>query len=96
MTKINGKDFTGYLSVDEVRMKMQMSSGFLKFQKWLVIYNLLVDPRPLAEIAMHTGLSESSVYRIISEYDRNGPDSIETIKEMGPQLWFEQTGTFAM
>ncbi len=72
-----------HLSADEVRMKMQMSSGFLKFQKWLVIYNLLVDPRPLAEIAMHTGLSESSVYRIISEYNNGGPDSIEPIGQDG-------------
>jgi DNA-binding MarR family transcriptional regulator len=73
-----------------------MSSGFLKLQKWLVIYNLLVDPRPLAEIARHTGLSESSVYRIISEYNNNGPDSIESIREMSSQAWFEQTGTFSM
>lgn len=94
--KINGKDVEDYLSVDDVRMKMQMSSGFLKFQKWLVIYNLLVDPRPLAEIARHTGLSESSVYRIISEYRTNGPDSIESIRKMGTQAWFEQAGTFAM
>jgi transposase len=61
-----------------------------------VIYNLLVDPRPLAEIAMHTGLSESSVYRIISEYNNSGPDSIESFKRMGPPAWFEQTGTFSM
>ncbi len=94
--KINGRDVAGYLSVDDVKMKMQMSSGFLKFQKWLVIYNLLVDPRPLSEIAMHTGLSESSVYRIISEYNKSGPDSIESIRKVGPQAWFEQAGTFAM
>ena len=81
--KINGADVAGYLSVDEVRMKMQMSSGFLRFQKWLVIYNLLVDPRPLAEIARHTGLSESSVYRIIAEYNNGGPESIESIGKMG-------------
>ena len=94
--EIKAANIADHLSVDEVRMKMQMSSGFLKFQKWLVIYNLLVDPRPLAEIATHTGLSESSVYRIISEYYKNGPDSIESISKMGPQVWFEQAGTFAM
>ncbi len=86
----------GHLSVDEIRMKMQMSAGFLKFQKWLVIYNLLVDPRPVAEIAKHTGLSESSVYRIISEYNDAGPDSIESMRKMGRQTWFEQAGTFSM
>ncbi len=91
---INGADITGHLSADEIRMKMRMSSGFLKLQKWLVIYNLLVDPRPLAEIARHTGLSESSVYRIIAEYNNGGPESIESIGQMGRHAWFEQAGTF--
>ena len=89
---INGEDVASYLSADEVRMKMRMSSGFLRFQKWLVIYNLLVDPRPLEEIARHTGLSESSVYRIIGEYNNGGPEAIETIGKTG-HAWFEQAGT---
>ncbi len=93
---INGADVAGYLSVDEIRMKMRMSSGFLKLQKWLVIYNLLVDPRPLEEIARHTGLSESSVYRIIAEYNNGGPESIEPVGKMSPQKWFEQAGNFSM
>ncbi|HYA42832.1 MAG TPA: helix-turn-helix domain-containing protein [Syntrophobacteraceae bacterium] len=93
---MDGADVAGYLSADEVRMKMRMSSGFLRFQKWLVIYNLLVDPRPIAEIARHTGLTESSVYRIIAEYNSAGPESIESIGKMGPQSWFEQTGTFSV
>lgn len=87
MSGINVQD---HLSVDEIKMKMQMSAGFLKFQKWLVIYNVLVDPRPISEIAMHTGLSESSVYRIIAEYNNNGPDSIDAMRKMGRQAWFEQ------
>ncbi len=87
MSGINVQD---HLSVDEIKMKMQMSAGFLKFQKWLVIYNVLVDPRPISEIAMHTGLSESSVYRIIAEYNNNGPDSIDAMRKMGQQAWFEQ------
>jgi hypothetical protein len=90
---INGEDLASYLSADEVRMKMRMSSGFLRFQKWLVIYNLLVDPRPLEEIARHTGLSESSVYRIIAEYNNGGPESIDSIGKMGRHAWFEQAGT---
>jgi len=90
---INGEDVASYLSADEVRMKMRMSSGFLRFQKWLVIYNLLVDPRPLEEIARHTGLSESSVYSIIAEYNNGGPESIESIGKMGRHAWFEQAGT---
>ena len=94
--RIDGSDVAGYLSADEVRMKMRMSSGFLRFQKWLVIYNLLVDPRPLSEIARHTGLSESSVYRIVAEYNDGGPDAIESIGTMSPNPWFEQAGTLSM
>ncbi len=94
--KLKEANIAGHLSADEVRMKMQMSSGFFKFQKWLVIYNLLIDPRPLAEIARHTGLSESSVYRIISEYNNGGPDSIEAISRMGQHAWFEQPGAYSM
>ncbi len=82
----------GHLSVGEIKMKMQMSGGFFKFQKWMVIYNLMIDPRPIAEIAKHTGLSESSVYRIISEYNSSGPDSIDSVR-MGPQHWFDRVGT---
>ncbi len=70
-----------------------MSGGFFKFQKWMVIYNLMIDPRPIAEIARHTGLSESSVYRIIAEYNNSGPDSIDSMKKMGSQHWFERVNT---
>lgn len=84
-----------HLSLDEIKMKMQMSAGFLKFQKWMVIYNVIVDPRPIAEIAKHTGLSEASVYRIIAEYNNEGPDSIETIRKMDPHAWFEHARSFS-
>ncbi len=94
--KIKGADIADHLSADEIRMKMRMCTGFLKFQKWLVIYNLLVDPRPLAEIARHTGLSESSVYRIVSEYNSGGPDSIDALSKMGRQGWFEQPRAYSI
>ena len=88
--KAKGSEVTGYLSVDEIETKMRMSSGFLKFQKWLVIYNLLVDPRPLTGIARHTGLSESSVCTGYSRSMTNrGPESIETFGEMRRQTRFE-------
>ncbi len=93
MSRVN---VASHLSVDEIRMKMQMSAGFLKFQKWLVIYNLMVDPRPISEIAKHTGLSESSVYRIISEYNNNGPDSIEALKRMSANAWFEHARSYSV
>ncbi len=93
---MSGTRVAGHLSVDEIKMKMKMSAGFLKFQKWLVIYNVMVDPRPIAEIAMHTGLSESSVYRIIAEYNNEGPDTIEALRGMGSPSWYEQARSFSI
>jgi hypothetical protein len=66
-----------HLSTQEVRRKMQMRGGFFQMQKWLVIYNLLIDPRPLSEIAMHTGLSEGTVRRVMDEYNSLGPEAID-------------------
>ncbi|MCE5243042.1 MAG: helix-turn-helix domain-containing protein [Syntrophobacteraceae bacterium] len=66
-----------YLSADDVKERMQMTAGFIRLQKWLVIYNAIIDPRPVSEIARHTGLSESTVLRIISEYNSSGPESFE-------------------
>ncbi len=86
-----------HLSLDEIKMKMQMTGGFLKMQKWLVIYNAIIDPRPVSEIAKHTGLSEASVYRIISEYNKLGPESLDTSNKVLGQMWFEhQTRTVSM
>ena len=65
-----------HLSLDEIRIKMQTRPGFLTMQKLLVIYNLIVHPRPLSEIALHTGLSESTVYRIVAEYNRLGAEAV--------------------
>lgn len=79
-----------HLSVDEVKMKMMMTAGFLKMQKWLVIYNAIIDPRPISEIARHTGLSEGSVLRIIAEYNDGGPESIELSSRMETGMWFRQ------
>lgn len=66
-----------HLSLSEIREKMQTRPGYLTMQKWLVIYNLIVHPRPLSQIAMHTGLTESTVYRIVSDYNRLGPAAFD-------------------
>lgn len=55
-----------------------MTGGFFRAQKWLVIYNATVDPRPVSEIAKHTALSEGTVHRIIAEYNSLGPDPGKT------------------
>jgi hypothetical protein len=67
-----------HLSLDEIMIRMKTRPGFLTMQKWLVIYNFIVHPRPLSQVAMHMGLSESTVYRTILEYNRHGPEAFET------------------
>jgi hypothetical protein len=85
-----------HLSAEDVRMKMQMTGGFLRFQKWLVIYNAIVDPRPVSEIAMHTGLSEASVSRIIAEYNKNGPEALDLSGHTCGAAWFDQARPHSM
>jgi transposase len=66
-----------HLSKEEVQAKIKTTVGFWRVQKWLVIWNALVDPRPAGEIALHTGLAEQSVHNLISRYNRLGPEAVE-------------------
>ena len=68
---------TPHLSADQVMQKIKGTVGFWRVQKWLVIYNLLVDPRPLVEIARHVGLAWQTVKNLVSQYNRLGPEAIE-------------------
>ena len=67
-----------HLSAEEVQHKIKTAANFRQQQKWLVVYNALVDPRPAAEIAKHTGTSKRTVHQVISEYNRLGVAAIET------------------
>ncbi len=86
----------GHMSADQIKMKMWTTAGFRKVQKWLVIYNILVDPRPVAEIAKHTGLSEGSVYRIIADYNKMGPEGLEGREVLDSMRLDPHPGTVAM
>jgi transposase len=66
-----------YLSQEEIQDKIKTTVGFWRVQKWLVIWNALVDPRPARKIALHTGLAEQSVHNLISKYNRMGPEAVE-------------------
>ncbi|MFZ5449135.1 MAG: helix-turn-helix domain-containing protein [Thermodesulfobacteriota bacterium] len=66
-----------HLSREEIQEKIKGTVGFWRVQKWLVIWNALVDPRPAREIALHTGLAEQSVHNLISKYNRGGPEVVE-------------------
>ena len=40
-----------HLSKEEIQERIKATVGFWRVQKWLVIWNALVDPRPAGEIA---------------------------------------------
>jgi len=47
-----------YLTADEIMERMKKTVGFWRVQKWLVILNASIDPRPAKLVALHTGLAE--------------------------------------
>lgn len=67
-----------HLPVEEVRARMKNDSRPWCRNKWLIIYNALVDPREASKIAKHTGVSVSTVHTVISDYNRLGVASVET------------------
>lgn len=66
-----------HLSPGEIQEKLKQTVGFLRVQKWLVIYNAAIDPRPASEIARHTGLAEQTIHNLVSQYNRHGPKALE-------------------
>lgn len=66
-----------YLDVEAVKQKLKTSRSFWSRQKWLIIYNALVDPRPASAIAQHTAVSVGTVHKVISQYNRNGATALE-------------------
>ncbi len=67
-----------HLSVDEVKERMNTEARPWVRQHWWIIYNALVAPRKADEIALHTGVSATTVHRVISTYNRLGPAALET------------------
>lgn len=68
-----------HLSTEEVKQKIQTAISFRQQQKWLVVYNALVNPRSAAEIAKDTGTSIHTVHQVISNYNRLGEAGIENL-----------------
>ena len=67
-----------HLSAEEIRQRIKETVGFWRVQKWLVILNALVDPRPAKEIALHVGLGVQTVHNLISQYNRLGPEVLDS------------------
>lgn len=88
---------SSHLSVDEIKERMKTESRAWVRQHWWIIDNALVAPRKAEEIALHTGVSATTVHRVIARYNRLGPAAIEQSAKGGrhhESLTFEQEQAF--
>ena len=67
-----------HLSIAEVKAKMEHAANMTQRSHWLIVYNALVDPRPAASIAQHTGVAVPTVRAVLSRYNRLGPAALMT------------------
>jgi transposase len=67
-----------HLPLAEVKNRMRTDPRAMSRQRWLIIYNALVEPRRASEIARHCGVSKATVHAVISRYNRFGVAAIET------------------
>lgn len=67
-----------HLSVEEVKQRLKSDPRPWCRQRWLIIYNALIDPRQAEEIAKHCGVSKAMVHQVISSYNRLGVEAVET------------------
>src|SRR6266567_9150698 len=72
-----------HLTVEEVKNRMRSDPRPLYRQRWLIIYNALVEPRKAEEIARHCGVSKATVHAVISTYNRLGVAAVETAGKGG-------------
>ena len=72
-----------HLAVEEVKDRARTDKRSWCRQRWLIIYNALVDPRPAAQIAKHVGVSVDTVHQVISRYNRFGVATVETAGKGG-------------
>jgi transposase len=87
-----------HLSEKQVKDKIATAPTTRCQQKWMIIYNALVDPRAASEIAKHTATSLRTVHQVIADYNRVGESAIQPRarqeKNPGAYLSFEQEETF--
>ncbi len=67
-----------HLSAEELKTRLKLDPRPWCRQRWLIIYNALVEPREAAEIAKHTGTTVAMVHRVIASYNRLGVAAVET------------------
>jgi len=67
-----------HLSPQAVLEQLQAELRPHRRQRWLIIYQALVDPRAAAQIAKYCGVSTATVHQLISAYNRRGVAAVET------------------
>ena len=72
-----------HLSIEEVKTRLKTDPRPWCRQRWLIIYNALVEPRKAEEIARHCGVSKATVHDVISRYNRLGVAAVETAGKGG-------------
>jgi len=72
-----------HLDREEVKNRLKTDPRSWCRQRWLIIYNALVEPRKAEEIARHCGVSKATVHQVISIYNRVGAAAVETAGKGG-------------
>lgn len=67
-----------HLDLETVKQKLKTATKHWERQKWLVVYNAMVDPRPAKDIAKHAGVSKGFVRQVIQHYNRQGETALST------------------
>ena len=67
-----------HFPVEEVKRRMKMDPRSWVRERWSIVYHALMSPRKAEEIARDTGVSVTTVRRVISTYNRMGLAAIET------------------
>jgi transposase len=67
-----------HIPLEDVKRRMKMDPRSWVRERWGIIYHALMSPRKAEEIARDTGVSVTTVRRVISTYNRLGLAAIET------------------
>ncbi|TBR56887.1 hypothetical protein B4U84_25900 [Westiellopsis prolifica IICB1] len=67
-----------HLALEEIKQKIATSDNPRRQQKWLIVYNALVEPRSAVALVLHTGTTVRTVHSCICDYNRMGVAAIET------------------
>ena len=67
-----------HLSAEEVLRRWKQDPRTHRRQRWLIIYQALVDRSFAEQSAKHCGVSTATVHQLISAYNRHGVEAVET------------------